>query len=87
MNSNSHFSLTRFAAIVIKEFVQMRRDRLTFGMMVGIPILQLVLFGFAINSDPKNLPAAVRSPRWPSRASASVAPWKTSSPCPHVRWR
>jgi ABC-2 type transport system permease protein len=59
MNANSRFSLTRFAAIVIKEFVQMRRDRLTFGMMVGIPILQLVLFGFAINSDPKNLPAAV----------------------------
>ena len=59
MNANSRFSLSRFAAIVIKEFVQMRRDRLTFGMMVGIPILQLVLFGFAINSDPKNLPAAV----------------------------
>lgn len=59
MKTNSRFSLTRFAAIVIKEFVQMRRDRLTFGMMVGIPILQLVLFGFAINSDPKNLPAAV----------------------------
>jgi ABC-2 type transport system permease protein len=37
----------------------MRRDRLTFGMMVGIPILQLVLFGFAINSDPKHLPTAV----------------------------
>jgi ABC-2 type transport system permease protein len=53
------FSLSRFWGIVVKEFVQMRRDRLTFGMMVGIPILQLVLFGFAINSDPKNLPAAV----------------------------
>jgi ABC-2 type transport system permease protein len=37
----------------------MRRDRLTFGMMVGIPLIQLVLFGFAINSDPKHLPAAV----------------------------
>jgi ABC-2 type transport system permease protein len=53
------FSLSRFWGIVVKEFVQMRRDRLTFGMMVGIPILQLVLFGYAINSDPKNLPAAV----------------------------
>lgn len=53
------FSLSRFWAIVVKEFVQMRRDRLTFGMMVGIPIMQLVLFGFAINSDPKQLPAAV----------------------------
>lgn len=53
------FSLTRFWAIVVKEFVQMRRDRLTFGMMIGIPLLQLILFGFAINSDPKHLPAAV----------------------------
>ena len=51
------FSLTRFVAILLKEFVQMRRDRLTFGMIIGIPILQLVLFGYAINSDPKSLPA------------------------------
>ncbi len=47
--------------MVAKEFVQMRRDRLTFAMMVGIPIVQLVLFGFAINSDPKSLPTAVLS--------------------------
>lgn len=53
------FSLARFGAIVVKEFIQMRRDRLTFGMMIGIPLLQLVLFGFAINSDPKHLPTAV----------------------------
>lgn len=39
----------------------MRRDRLTFGMMVGIPMLQLILFGYAINSDPKHLPTAVYS--------------------------
>ena len=38
----------------------MKRDRLTFAMMVGIPIIQLMLFGFAINSDPKHLPTAVR---------------------------
>ncbi len=37
----------------------MRRDRLTFGMMIGVPLMQLILFGFAINSDPKQLPAAV----------------------------
>lgn len=54
-----YFSITRFLAIIIKEFIQMRRDRVTFGMMVGIPLLQLMLFGFAINSDPKHLPAAV----------------------------
>jgi len=53
------FSLARVAAIMRKEFVQMRRDRLTFAMIVGIPILQLVLFGYAINTDPKSLPTAV----------------------------
>jgi ABC-2 type transport system permease protein len=53
------FSWARFWGIVVKEFVQMRRDRVTFAMMVGIPIIQLILFGYAINSDPKNLPAAV----------------------------
>jgi ABC-2 type transport system permease protein len=53
------FSFNRFAAMVQKEFVQMRRDRITFAMMVGIPMLQLVLFSFAINLDPKHLPTAV----------------------------
>ena len=55
----SGFSLARFWAVLTKEFVQMRRDRLTFAMMIGVPILQLVLFGFAINADPKALPTAV----------------------------
>jgi ABC-2 type transport system permease protein len=54
------FSWSRFLAVLHKEFVQMRRDRLTFAMMVGIPIIQLILFGFAINNDPKHLPTAVR---------------------------
>jgi ABC-2 type transport system permease protein len=54
-----YFSGARLWAVMVKEFVQMRRDRLTFAMMVGIPILQLILFGFAINSDPKALPTAV----------------------------
>jgi len=54
------FSLRRFAAVIGKEFVQMRRDRLTFAMMIGIPIAQMILFGFAINADPKNLPTAVQ---------------------------
>ena len=47
--------------MVAKEFIQMRRDRLTFAMMIGIPLVQLVLFGYAINSDPKHLPTAVYS--------------------------
>jgi ABC-2 type transport system permease protein len=59
MNSGVDLSLSRLWAVVVKEFVQMRRDRLTFGMMIGIPLLQLVLFGYAINADPKHLPAGV----------------------------
>jgi ABC-2 type transport system permease protein len=54
-----HFSFRRLWAIIVKEFIQMRRDRVTFGMMIGIPIIQLLLFGYAINSDPKHLPTAV----------------------------
>ena len=53
------FSARRFVAVVIKEFIQMRRDRVTFAMMVGIPFIQLILFGFAINSDPKHLDTAL----------------------------
>jgi ABC-2 type transport system permease protein len=53
-----YFSISRWLGIVGKEFIQLKRDRLTFGMIVGIPIIQLVLFGFAINSDPKHLPTA-----------------------------
>jgi len=52
-------SFSRWWAIVAKEFLQLRRDRITFGMIVGIPIIQLVLFGYAINSDPRHLPTAV----------------------------
>ena len=56
---NRYFSWSRWVGIVGKEFIQLKRDRLTFGMIVGIPVIQLILFGFAINSDPKHLPAAV----------------------------
>ena len=59
--SMHRFTLHRLWAIVIKEFIQMKRDRVTFGMMVGIPLMQLLLFGFAINSDPKHLPTAILS--------------------------
>jgi ABC-2 type transport system permease protein len=59
MGAESRFTFHRFWAVVMKEFIQMRRDRVTFGMMVGIPLLQLTLFGFAINSDPKHLPTAL----------------------------
>ena len=52
-------NLQRLGAIVVKELRQLRRDRLTFAMIVGIPVMQLVLFGFAINMDVRNLNAAV----------------------------
>jgi len=55
------FSVHRTLAIFIKEFQQMLRDRLTFAMAIGVPILQLVLFGYAINTDPKGLPTAIVS--------------------------
>jgi ABC-2 type transport system permease protein len=53
------FSFTRLGALLAKEFIQMRRDRVTFAMMLAVPLLQLVLFGYAINSDPRALPAAL----------------------------
>ncbi len=51
----------RLWAMIVKEAQQLRRDRLTFAMMFGIPIMQLLLFGFAINNDPKGLPTAILS--------------------------
>jgi ABC-2 type transport system permease protein len=61
MSMSGRFSFSRWWGIVAKEFIQLRRDRLTFAMIVGFPIIQLVLFGFAINSDPKHLPTAILS--------------------------
>ncbi|MBT9385825.1 ABC transporter permease [Pseudooceanicola sp. CBS1P-1] len=55
-------SLIRLFALLRKEAIQMRRDKLTFGMMLGLPLVQLMLFGFAINTDPKALPAALVAP-------------------------
>ncbi|TRW96609.1 ABC transporter permease [Paracoccus sp. M683] len=56
------FSSIRLRALLIKELIQMRRDRVTFAMMLGVPLMQLLLFGFAINNDPKHLPAALVAP-------------------------
>jgi ABC-2 type transport system permease protein len=57
--SGDGFALARFRAVLVKEFIQLLRDRLTFAMMVGLPIMQLLLFGYAINADPRALPTAV----------------------------
>ena len=53
------FSFSRVVAVLSKEFTQLVRDRLTYAMILGIPIFQLLLFGYAINTDPKHLPTAV----------------------------
>jgi ABC-2 type transport system permease protein len=55
------FSVVRWWSIVLKEFTQLRRDRLTFGMIVGIPILQMALFGYAINTNPRHLDTGIIS--------------------------
>jgi ABC-2 type transport system permease protein len=50
-------SWSRITAVLIKEFIQLTRDRLTYAMILAVPIMQLLLFGYAINSDPRHLPA------------------------------
>jgi ABC-2 type transport system permease protein len=52
-------NLQRLGAVIVKEVRQLRRDRMTMGMVVGIPVIQLLLFGFAINMDVRRLPAAI----------------------------
>lgn len=59
MSQEQAFSLTRLWGVVIKEFLQLSRDRLTYAMIIGLPIVQLLLFGYAINNDPKHLPTAL----------------------------
>ncbi|HEX3887167.1 MAG TPA: ABC transporter permease [Phenylobacterium sp.] len=54
-------SFARIAAVMIKEFTQLRRDRITYAMILVMPLMQLLLFGYAINTDPRHLPAAVIS--------------------------
>lgn len=54
-----NFSFRRIVALLVKEFLQLRRDRLTLGMIIGVPLMQLFLFGFAINLNPKDLPTAI----------------------------
>jgi ABC-2 type transport system permease protein len=74
----SGFSWARALAVFIKEFQQMLRDRMTFAMAIGVPILQLVLFGYAINTDPKGLPTALVSADSGAPARALVAALQNS---------
>jgi ABC-2 type transport system permease protein len=61
LSITDNFSWTRLWAIVVKEFNQFKRDHTTFAMILGIPLVQILLFGYAINVNPKNLPIAVLS--------------------------
>jgi len=62
MPATTSNSWGRILAVLLKELVQLRRDRLTFAMLIGVPIMQLVLFGYAINGDPRQLPTVVVAP-------------------------
>ncbi len=72
------FSWSRWVGIIVKEFIQLKRDRLTFGMIIGIPVLQLILFGYAINADPKRLPTAVLSADTSAYSRSLLAAMQTS---------
>jgi len=76
---NRAFSLGRISAILLKEFLQLRRDRITLGMIIGIPLMQLFLFGFAINFNPKALPTAISIDDPGTLARSVVAALRNSS--------
>jgi ABC-2 type transport system permease protein len=72
-------SISRWWAIVWKELLQLKRDRLTLAMIILIPIMQLVLFGYAINTNPKHLPTAIVSADNSILVRSFIASMKTSS--------
>ncbi len=74
----SAFSFARVFAVLMKEFTQMRRDRLTYAMMLMVPIVQLTLFGYAINSDPKHLPTGVLAQDHSTLARSALQALETS---------
>ncbi len=53
------FSLDRMVAVLIKEFIQLTRDRVTYALILVVPVVQMLLFGYAINTDPRHLPTAL----------------------------
>ncbi len=65
--------LFRIVAVALKEVTQLRRDRLTFGMIVGIPVMQLLMFGYAINLDVRHLHAGVANLAGTQRSRELVA--------------
>lgn len=79
-------SLRRLFAIVAKELRQLRRDRLTFAMIVGLPTIQLLLFGYAINMDVRNLDAALVD-QADTHASRAIAAELEQSQVVNVRYK
>ena len=71
-------SFNRWWSIVLKEFLQLMRDRVTLRMITMIPIMQMVLFGYAINSDPKHMPTAIISSDHSQFSRSFIAAMKTS---------
>jgi len=53
------FSLERMTAVLVKEFIQLTRDRITYALILAVPVIQMLLFGYAINTDPRHLPTAL----------------------------
>jgi len=76
--TRARLSWSRWVGIIVKEFIQLKRDRLTFGMIIGVPVLQLILFGYAINADPKRLPTAVLAADAGPYARSLVSAMQTS---------
>lgn len=72
-------SLSRIFAVMAKEFTQLRRDRITYAMILVMPLMQLLLFGYAINTDPRHMPAAVVSHDHGRLADAVVATLERTS--------
>lgn len=78
MTISPNFSWSRLWAVVAKEFRQMLRDRFTFAMLIGIPMLQLILFGYAINVNPRHLPTAVVSGDYSTLTRSFIASLENS---------
>src|SRR3954451_376071 len=72
------FSFGRVMAVLVKEFKQLTRDRITYAMMLAIPVVQLTLFGYAINTEPRHLPTVVLSQEDSRYARSITASLKNS---------
>jgi len=79
MSKVVRFSWGRVGAVFLKELVQMRRDRLTFAVLLAMPIMQLLLFGYAINTDPRHMPAIVEAREDGPMTRALLASMKAST--------